>query len=82
MLLSILIIITLNSVSDKLLASFSFSSSGEFACSFICGLFLLSSHYGCLFVFVSMYLVDLQTLVQLMSDTACDWLCQPVWNYQ
>ena len=41
MLLSIFIIITLNSLSNKSLASISSSSfSGEFSCSFICGLFL------------------------------------------
>ena len=41
MLLSILIIIPLNSLSDKLLASVSsISYSGEFSCSFVCGLFL------------------------------------------
>ena len=40
MLLNILMITTLHSISDKLLASISFSSSGEFSCSFIWGWFL------------------------------------------
>ena len=39
-LLTILITITLNSPSDKLLASISSSSSGEFSCSLIWGLFI------------------------------------------
>ena len=39
-LLSILIIVTLNFLCDKLLDSISTSSSGEFSCSFIWGLFL------------------------------------------
>ena len=56
MLLSILIIITLNSLSDKLLASISSSSFfwGNLL-FFHLGSFSLSSHCGCFFVFVSMY---------------------------
>ena len=44
MVLNILIIITLNSMSDKLLASISFSSSGVFSRSFIWGLHICQVH--------------------------------------
>ena len=74
MLLSILIIITLNSISNKLLASTSFSSfSGEFSRSFfLLGLFLCLPILAACFC---LYVLDrsAKTLVHHMSDTACDW---------
>ena len=69
MLLNILIIITLNSQFDKLLASISSSSSGEFSCSFIWGLFL------CLPIWLLLCISTL--VVKLISDRASNCNQQP-----
>ena len=50
--LSILIIITLNSLSDKQLASISHSSFEEFSCYFTLGSITLSSHWLLLYIFL------------------------------
>ena len=74
MLLNIFIIITLNSISDKFLAFLSFrSSSGEFSCSFIWGLFLCLPILA-ISAFVSTYYVAMQRLwCRPMWDAVCDW---------
>ena len=74
MLLSILIIITINYTSYKFLASFSFSSfSEELSCSFIWVLFFVFPFW--LLLCICFYdLVDLQILwCKLVSNVACDW---------
>ena len=52
--------IILNSMSDKWFASISFSSlSGDSSFSFFFEVAFLSPHFSCLFLFVSMYYMDL-----------------------
>ena len=71
MLLSILIIITPNSLSDNLLASIlTSSSSGEFSCSFHFGSISLSSHFSSFFVFSFL-------VVKLISDMSSSCNQQP-----
>ena len=84
MLLSILIIITLNFISDKFLVSISFSSSfGELSCSFIWGLFLCLPIFAvslCLFLCIRYVCKDSGTdfcrSLPVLVPGLPLWICQ------
>ena len=82
MMLSILVIITLNSLSDKLLAPISSSfPSGEFSYSFILGV-CLSILAVSLCLFPCIRLVCKDSGVDLCQTLLVTGPGQPVWSYQ